>query len=214
MSTTLLVLNGSPPSEDLLQWRVRDADFVVAVDGGWYAMRHADLIPDALIGDFDSCPEFDRITSEYPRLKVEFSDDQNTTDFQKAIDWIKSIGKLDKLIILGGLGKRSDHFLSNLITSMKVDVACSVIFDDDHEWIQRVTPRTPLRLSGRCGATISLFALEVCPQVTSSGLRWNLQCEELSPHSGFSQSNLCASDQVEVSCSEGSLFVIVPKGLD
>ena len=49
-----------------------------------------------------------------------------------------------KLIILGGLGKRSDHFLSNLLISMCIKEDWSVVFDDDHEWISRVTPASPL----------------------------------------------------------------------
>ena len=59
--TCLLVLAGAPPSEDLLMWRMEDSDYLIAVDGGFSSFRHADKIPDLLIGDLDSldCDELE-----------------------------------------------------------------------------------------------------------------------------------------------------------
>ena len=50
----LLVLGGEPPDEDSLLWRVEDADISIAVDAGWLVFRHAQILPNLLIGDLDS----------------------------------------------------------------------------------------------------------------------------------------------------------------
>ena len=49
----------NPPAEELLTWRLDEANHIVAVDGGWYALK-ADLLPTVIIGDFDSCKELNK----------------------------------------------------------------------------------------------------------------------------------------------------------
>ena len=66
---TLLVLGGSPPSDELLSWRYEEADHVVAVDSGFLAIQHAGLDPEVLIGDMDSC-DFDK-TWEKENRKID-----------------------------------------------------------------------------------------------------------------------------------------------
>jgi len=208
-----MVLNGAPPSEELLRWRAEEADHVLAVDGGWHALRHANLLPDVVIGDFDSFDEAVRVKQEFPSIALHHVENQDRTDFQKACDWVKDYTQTNCLTVLGGLGNRSDHFLSNLFAAMQVDVSWVVSFDDDNEWIRRVTPSTPLVLNGRKGAIISLLPLVECSGVESSGLGWEISKADFSPVTSFSQSNQCKTDQVTIKCAKGTLFAVVPKGL-
>jgi len=207
----LLILNGNPPAEELLTWRLDEANHIVAVDGGWYALKKADLLPTVIIGDFDSCKELEQIKSNYPDLEIVHSTDQDTTDLEKAIRWVETNTRTKKLIILGGLGKRSDHFLSNLLISMCIKEDWSVVFDDDHEWISRVTPASPLDIGGRKGSAVSILPLVSCSGVDSKGLKWELNNTSLSPGGRISQSNLCTSDDVEIRCGEGCLMVFLSK---
>ena len=86
-----------------------------------------------------------------------------------------------------------------------------ITFDDEKEWIRRVTGQTPLRLVGRNRAHVSLLPLTPCSKVSTTGLKWNLEERDLSHDEGSSQSNLGVSDLVTVSCSSGNLFVILQK---
>jgi thiamine pyrophosphokinase len=208
-----MVLNGSPPSEELLRWRTEEADHVLAVDGGWHALRHANLLPDAVIGDFDSFDEAERVRKEFPSIALHHFENQDRTDFQKACDWVADFTQTKCLTVLGGLGNRSDHFLSNLFAAMQVNVSWVLSFDDEREWIRRITPSTPLVLNGRKGATISLLPLVDCFGVQSSGLSWEITNANLSPATSFSQSNQCETDEVRIECTKGTLFAVVPKGL-
>ncbi|HCY57827.1 MAG TPA: thiamine diphosphokinase [Opitutae bacterium] len=213
MGKTLLVLNGKAPTDGLLRWRFEESDTIVAVDGGWNVLRNSELLPDALIGDLDSCEALDQIRENFPELKISHILDPDTTDFEKAIKWVGTHTETTELIILGGVGKRSDHFLSNLLVSLRMNPTWSVVFDDDNEWISRVNPSSSLLLGGRKGTTLSILPLVPCNGVCSRGLKWELTNESLSPDSKFSQSNLCTSDEVEISCESGNLFVILSKRL-
>ena len=207
---TLLVLGGSPPSEELLSWRFEEADHAVAVDSGILAFRQAGLEPELLIGDMDSCG-LDPAVVQGDSFRVIHSSDQETTDFQKALNWVFQETETSEIVILGGLGKRSDHFLSNLMISCACDPTIGITFDGNEEWIRRVTSETPLDLVGRNGASVSLLPLVACEGVKSSGLKWNLHGDELRIGRKTSQSNEAVSDLVTVSCESGNLFVFVQK---
>lgn len=208
---TLLVLGGTPPSNELLSWRYEEADHAVAVDSGVLAFQNAGLDPEVLIGDMDSCGFEKKEGGEKTSLRVIKLSDQDTTDFEKALDWVGKETETTELIILGGLGGRSDHFLSNLLIACNHDSSITITFDDEGEWIRRVTRETPLRLIGRNNAKVSLLPLTPCSKVSTTGLKWDLENVALAYDKGRSQSNLAMSDLVTISCDSGNLFTILQK---
>ena len=210
-STVLLTLAGHAPSAELLQWRAEDAELTVAVDGGWSAHRSAEIEPDVILGDFDSCGDLSEIEKVFPRSSLHHLSDQNHTDFEKALDWIKQLGQPKKLVILGGLGKRMDHTLSNLMIAGRVDSRVEIIFDDVHEYSSRITPEAPLFLRGRSGANLSIIPLGECEAVQSRGLEWELEKMSFSWDRLISQSNRCMTDDVCVTCETGVLYAFVSK---
>ena len=207
-----MVLAGQPPSDELITWRMEEADYSIAVDGGYLCFRQAGLVPDTLIGDLDSLSEEEHPGSEFPQLKVVHLHDQDTTDFEKALHWIKHNTKTKNLIILGGLGKRTDHLMTNLLVASVADQSLEITFDDDQEWMRRVTPSCPLSLHGRKGANLSILPLFESSGVTTKGLQWELNSENIGGSKIVGQSNRCKSDLVEIKCETGNFFVFLEKG--
>jgi len=121
------------------------------------------------------------------------------------------MGQPKKIVILGGLGKRLDHTLSNLMIAARVDQKVEIVFDDVHEYVSRVTPETHLHLTGRSGANLSILPLGECEGVQSSGLEWDLENLSFSWDRMISQSNRCLTDDVCVTCETGVLYGFVPK---
>ena len=210
--TCLMVLAGAPPSEDLLMWRIEDSDYRIAVDGGFLSFTHADKIPDLLIGDLDSIPHSEELENRYPQLKIVRLREQDTTDFEKALHWVVANLEVSSLIILGALGKRTDHLITNLLVASNIDESFNITLDHDDEWIFRVTPSCPLTLHGRKGVTLSILPIQVVTGVTTKGLKWELDGEKIGGKRIIGQSNLCESDLVEITCQSGSLFVFLQKG--
>ena len=210
--TTLMVLAGISPSIELLSWRMEEADYSIAVDGGFHSFRQADLLPNLLIGDLDSLSETELKSIKYANFQVLQISDQNTTDFEKALNWVSQNLKTKHLIVLGGLGKRSDHMITNLLLASVADKSLEITFDDDREWIRRVTETCPLTLHGRKNANLSILPFKKCEGVRTKGLEWNLMGETIGGNKIVGQSNVCRSDTVEIACDSGSLFVFVEKG--
>ncbi len=209
--TSLLVLAGNPPSDDLLLWRMEEADLSIAVDSGFLSFQKVEKLPDVLIGDLDSLPESGLVESKFPELQVVRLMDQDTTDFEKAINWIRKNSKTKNLVVLGALGKRTDHLITNLLLASVADEALQITFDDNHEWIFRVTPKCPLSIKGRRGAVLSILPLRESTGVQTEGLRWDLRSEKIGGDKIIGQSNVCLSDSVSISCESGSVFVFLEK---
>ena len=202
----VVVLGGDPPSSILLEWRMQWADFSIAADAGMKAFAEAGLEPDLLIGDMDS---FDlgeaSLVCEVDRIQ-----NQNRTDFQKALAR-PEVQTADEMVILGGTGGRSDHFLNNLLIAVGLPAGMKVLFDAEREIIHRVTPEQPLALEGLVGQTISLVPMGPCDGVTAIGLRWPLSEVAMGPGESLSQSNLAEAEEIGVRLRSGILYVVVLK---
>jgi thiamine pyrophosphokinase len=202
----VVVLAGDPPGSILLEWRMKWAEFSIATDAGMKAFVEAGLEPDLLVGDFDSFdPEEARLACEVNRIES-----QNQTDFQKALAR-PEVQRAQEIVILGGTGGRSDHFLTNLMIAAGMSANMAVLFDAKGEIIYRVTPERPLALQGLAGQTISLIPMGSCNGVTATGLRWPLSEVDMGPGEALSQSNLAEADEIEVRLQIGTLYVIVLK---
>ena len=96
---------------DAVQLRARPAagDYVIAADGGWLTCCSLHIVPDLLLGDFDSLgyvPDFDRVE----RVPVEKDD----TDMMLAIKRGLARGHREFHIYGGMGGRRTDHTIANL----------------------------------------------------------------------------------------------------
>jgi len=204
----LLVLAGEPPHESLLEWRVEDADFVIAVDGGMNPLIHAGIQPDLLVGDFDS---FDPSDSGSFSCEVVCEEDQDSTDLEKALRHLPGNEAPEEVVLLGATGGRSDHFLTNLLVVSTLPEKTKVALDATNEIIRRATPVCSVSLIGMSGQTVSILPLDRCEGVATKGLRWELADVPMGPGVLLGQSNEAVSEEVSVSLREGNLFVITPK---
>ena len=114
-----------------LRERPAPGDLVVAADAGYGICLEEDIVPDLLLGDFDSMdpPEdFGNIR----RLPVEKDD----TDTLAAIRAGLELGRTDFHIYGGTGGKRLDHTLANLqsLLFLRRRGARGFLFDNDFVW--------------------------------------------------------------------------------
>ena len=91
-------------------------DQVIAVDGGLAVLDRLGLIPDAVVGDFDTVsPE---LLEKYQRLGGTIrwevhKPEKDETDTELAVNTAIALG-CDNLLLLGATGGRLDHFMGNL----------------------------------------------------------------------------------------------------
>ena len=90
-------------------------DLVIAVDGGLETVKFLGVIPDVVVGDFDTVDP--QVFQEYHRLShirwEIHKPEKNETDTELAVHTAIQLGA-DYLTILGATGGRLDHMLANI----------------------------------------------------------------------------------------------------
>ena len=200
---TVIFLGGEAPPTDIARRESADAGFIIAADSGYVIAEAAGVEPDVLVGDFDSFPN----PSVHGRTRIIPAPEQDATDFQKALRFLPS--DCSRVVILGGTGLRSDHFLTNLLIAASLPPELPVVFLDPAQEIHRVTPARTLHLVLRPDSTISLIPFSNCRNVHSSGLHWNLNGEDMGPGGQLGQSNRADLPEVSISIGDGLLFTVV-----
>lgn len=109
---TAIIANGEMEIDPELVKKINLCQQKIAVDGGLNHCFTLGVIPDLVVGDFDSVtPE---ILKKYPTLRVVASERaKDLTDLEMALKEI-NISKVGQIRIFGGLGNRIDHTLTNL----------------------------------------------------------------------------------------------------
>lgn len=116
----LIVLSGNLVDGPLVDWLCSSRDHVIAADGGADHLRRLHIVPDLVVGDFDSLRSEGQAWIEENRMKVlRFPTAKNATDSEIALE--ASLAALPEgiapsdveLVFLGALGSRPDHVLGN-----------------------------------------------------------------------------------------------------
>ena len=187
----------------------RAGDFVLCADGGWELARDAGVLPDRVLGDFDSSDAPSDETVE--RFPVEKDD----TDTMLCVKRGLALG-FDDLLIVGGFGGRVDHTLANLQTLHYAAARhARAEMRDGLRWATVVKDgaiEVPADILGDGAGRVklSVFALDgECRGVTIRGAKWSLEDGAWSNAFPLGVSNEFAGDRANISVREGALLVTV-----
>lgn len=190
---------GAPFGANLLALAREFAPCLVAADGGADRLLAHGAEPQAVIGDLDSISARARARLADRLHRV---DEQETTDFDKALRLIKAPFVLG----LGFWGARADHGLAVLNSLVRhPDHRCLVLSASD------VIFHAPLHLALNLpkGSRLSLFPLQ---PVTgrSEGLDWPIDGISFAPGGAIGCSNRVTSGPVRMRFDGPGMLVVLP----
>lgn len=202
-SSVLLIGNGETLPADYLRAQAKQADFILAADGGADRALSCGVMPDGVIGDLDSVSP-----AAKKRLggdKFIFVDNQNNTDLEKALDWLTKCG-CKKCVICGFSGGRMDFTLGNFLSVYPYVNKMEICFAAP-DWT--ICPlAAPRKFACKRGARVSLIPLKTCTGVTLKGLKYPLTNARLSwTHAGRSLSNQTTGKHFCVALKTGYMLV-------
>lgn len=192
--TALTVLEG-------LQAEVPGEMPVVCADGGAALARVAGLVPDAVVGDFDSIAPEDR--AALPRDRLHHDPDQETTDFDKALSAIRA----PLILGVGFAGGRIDHQMAVMTgLTLQPDRRCVLVGEED---VVCLCP-PDLTLDLEPGSRFSLYPLAET-RGTSEGLDWPIDQLTLRPDGRIGTSNRVTDGPVRLTMAGPSMLLILPR---
>jgi thiamine pyrophosphokinase len=177
------------------------APVAVAADGGADRLLRLGVMPQAVIGDFDSISDAARL--EIPQQNQFHVPEQSTTDFDKALNGIAA----PLVLALGFAGARLDHGLAAMHTLVShPDRRCILVGPSD---LAFAAPAR-LELSLAPGEPFSLFPMA---GVTgrSEGLEWPIAGLAFSPAGQIGTSNRVVDRRVVLEFDGPGMLVILPR---
>ena len=201
--TALLFINGTPPKN---LPNTEGYAIIACTDGAFHYLKEkifslAQL--DFISGDFDSHSGIDE---NIYHEKFIFTPDQNFTDFQKALDILKSKG-IKKIDVYGGSGGEQDHFLGNLHVAFLFKDLMEITFYD--EFSSYFFIPKDFEINNVEGKMVSLLPFPKVENLVTDGLNWELKNEDLEITKRIGTRNFATKSTVKISYSDGDLLVFI-----
>lgn len=207
-----VVISGGFVSDEENLATVIDSDtIVVCADSGYVFAKRNNIIPKALIGDFDSIDEMpDGVDFEIIRHKVE----KDESDTQLCIDYLISKG-VTEIFVYGALGgKRFDHTFANIqLLEYGIDKGVRIVIKDRNTEIFLVKNGS-VEIHGCANEYLSVFALNRAENVSYTGLKYKLENAVIESGVPYGLSNVMLKDTATVSVENGTLLIIHTGGDD
>lgn len=187
-------------------------DFVIAADSGVDSALALGLMPHVVIGDLDSVSATGlELVRDAGVTVLQVPTDKDATDTELALAHLHGVGATHAVLLSPG-GGRLDHahgVFSALASPALAGVELQAVIGTAHVTVlhgdvARAIPR-------RGSDLVALHAMNgIAHGVTTNGLRWNLNDEELAPWVSRGVSNEMPGTEAHVAVRDGALLVVQP----
>lgn len=185
---------------------IMDDDYVICADGGYLRAAELGVIPDVILGDFDSAPFPKDAACEV----IVTPSEKDDTDTMLAVRLAIERG-YDYIMLYGGLGGRLDHTVANLqaaVFAKENGASLTLVGDKNTAFIiENETVRLPKK-----DGYLSVFSYSnECSGVTESGVKYPLNNATLKSGMPIGVSNEILADFCEISVEKGKLLIIISR---
>ena len=205
----LIVSGGEEPSCELLNKISKKSDYIIGVDRGCNYLYKNNIKPQYIMGDFDS---IDKKVLKFMKDKnvkfKEFNPEKDFTDTEEAFDFAISELKPTNIYLLGGTGKRLDHFIANLgllKKSLEKNIKAYII--DDYNEIYLINK--PQEITGDKGGYISFQGYNsIVKGFTIKNAKYELDNYDLSFGDPLTVSNEFLDKPIKLQFEKGIIIII------
>lgn len=200
------ILTGGTIYPDNLHIKPDKTDLIIAADSGLNHAKPLGLTPTVVVGDYDSLGHAPEVDASVEVVTV--PTEKDVTDTQLAVELALTRGA-GELHIIGGLGGRLDHTLSNLaILEDLADKKVRAVIEDGQNRVRLL--RHDSTILPRSGYTyVSLLALDpLCKGVDIEGVKYPLKNAKLERKFQYAVSNEITGNCAFVSVRKGNLLVV------
>jgi len=207
----VIVSGGTPPSYELLKEELACESVIICADSGGDCLYKHGLLPDYLLGDFDS---IDGEAFEYFKregVSIEgYKRDKDYTDTQISIRKAMELG-CTEIVLLGCSGNRLDHTLGNIgLLKECLNNGIKASLRDDINAVTLVDSSTTIE--GVKGQVFSLQAYCECvKELTIIGAKFGLDKYNLYLGDPLTISNEFSEEKVSLQFKSGMLLIMRSK---
>jgi thiamine pyrophosphokinase len=197
----LIVAGGRRPNEDFFK-TIAQGRKIFCVDKGIEICRDCNILPEILIGDFDSAEKSAVNWAIENKIPVKnYPVEKDFTDTQIALELL---GKNIPAIVTGIFGGRFDHLFSNVFTCANYE---KIFLADEREIIFYIKGGETVEINfSQIPTAVSLLPItETCKGVTTKNLHWELSNATLKQIFPNAISNRAENSKIKISVTRGTL---------
>ncbi len=207
----LIFANGSLNRSTELTALLRQAEFVIAADGGSIHCEKLGITPDILLGDLDSVDP--KILAAYRQQGIPIQSHpprKDATDLELALDLAMAKGART-IWLVGALGGRWDMSLANIMLAARDKYKdCELFLQGQDCSMQILHPGREHTINGRPDQKVSILPLKSDAHgVTLKGFEYPLKNHSINFGSSLGVSNIMTGDQATVQHTEGILLCVL-----
>lgn len=208
----LIIANGDECSKDI-NVNITTFDKIICVDGG---LNHlpVSLIPDVIIGDFDSVDK-NKIKTFFEKSEIIYKDNQDVSDLSFAVQYcLSKYSDLSEIIITSAISSnRFDHSICNVLLLKQIpeSIMAKIITKTQEIFIINEKTQWQRLKNLTVNKTISIIPLTNCKNIKTNGFKWEIENKDL--QFGFINaiSNIITSEIATISLEKGEILIIVEK---
>ncbi|ATW24685.1 thiamine diphosphokinase [Candidatus Formimonas warabiya] len=206
-SRCIIIANGDMNDYHWHKSLLQENDFIICADGG---TRHAlamGIIPQVVLGDFDSLsPEAKCALSDTGCHFEEHPEEKDMTDTELALKCCLARNP-DEILLLGVLGTRYDHSMANLFLLARIPGHIQAKAVNEQNEIMLL--REEVKFSGSPGDLVSLIPLSAeVKGIFTKGLKYMLRNATLDQGSSRGVSNEMVEAEASIRIKDGMALVI------
>lgn len=201
----VICLNGRLPSKEFFSKILNHSINIVAADGGAYRLLDMKIRPDFIVGDMDSLGENTGVCE----TKIHKNSDQNSTDFEKSLFFLRNKG-ITKILVLGMNGGEIDHIINNTNTFLRYSDQFGMYFYDEPEFGEAKVGHAvkgKMELKAEEGSNISLFSFDE-GKIKTEGMKWEIKDKPFHVMKSSAARNKSKSKNISISTTGKSLLAI------
>ena len=203
----LFVSGGRVPNVDWFK-KVSYGRKIFCIDKGIELCHECEIIPNFLIGDFDSANQSAVAWAQEKNIPVEkYPADKDFTDTQLALKRAEEIFGEHAAILTGVFGGRFDHLYSTIFTCAALNR--KIFLADEREIIFYIKSGESFEVKffERPFAVSLLPMTSTCEGVTTKNLHWELDGATLTQNFPNATSNRVEDDKIFLSVASGILAI-------
>ncbi len=212
----VIISAGTFPNVEI---EINEGDFCIACDAGFKYAQQLGVLPDLIVGDFDSASEESPEVLRGIREIADLDPDRiitrpvmkDDTDTMKAVKIGLERG-YKKFYLCGALGgRRFDHSMANVQTLLFIKHHGGTGYIMGEDQMVLVAENETIRFNRGNSGMLSVFSVsEVSKGVTLKGLMYNITDAELRSDFPLGVSNeFIIDEEAEVTVADGTLLVTV-----
>jgi thiamine pyrophosphokinase len=199
----LIIANGTELAAKTLKNLAKSASFIIAADGGANICLKHKIIPNVIIGDFDSISQSALL--RFQKIRQIQIKEQETTDLEKALSYALTF-QPDEIIICSLFGNRLDHTFANAVImhnfASQYPIPLTLY---DNSGILTLWQPGQRHLKNKNRKTVSFFSFGDIKNLTLTGFRYELHGRDFLENF-IGVSNEYMNSECLISFSKGILF--------